>query len=141
MVSDGETFTEYQAIVGALNYIACRTRPDIAYAVSYAAQYLTRSNQTHFKYAKDIVRYLKMTKDLAIGYKKNNELKVECYVDANFNGEGGKSYTGYVVMINGGPVAWKSQKQKLWVFSVNIWAQSTALIWKGRFVSNLLDRS
>ncbi len=45
---EGETSANYQAIIGSLNYVACRTRPDIAFSVSHGAQFLTQSGRILF---------------------------------------------------------------------------------------------
>ncbi|GJW38687.1 retrotransposon protein, putative, ty1-copia subclass, partial [Tanacetum coccineum] len=55
------------------------------------------------------------TKDMVLVYgeKLEDELKVSCYADASFqtNRDDTKSQTGYVFVLNGGVVEWKSAKQ------------------------------
>ncbi|GJW15381.1 retrotransposon protein, putative, ty1-copia subclass, partial [Tanacetum coccineum] len=55
------------------------------------------------------------TKDMVLVYgaKPKDELKVSCYADASFqtNKDDTKSQTGYVFVLNGGAVDWKSAKQ------------------------------
>ncbi|GJS75529.1 hypothetical protein Tco_0725410 [Tanacetum coccineum] len=64
---------------------------------------------------KTIKRYLRNTKDMFLVYGGNpsTELRVECYCDAGFetDRDDTKSQTGYVFVLNGGAVDWKSSKQ------------------------------
>ncbi|GKA80417.1 retrotransposon protein, putative, ty1-copia subclass [Tanacetum coccineum] len=59
--------------------------------------------------------YLRNTKDMFLVYGGNpsTELRVECYCDAGFetDRDDTKSQTGYVFVLNGGAVDWKSSKQ------------------------------
>ncbi|GKA96319.1 hypothetical protein Tco_0818414 [Tanacetum coccineum] len=52
---------------------------------------------------------------LVYGGNPSTELKVECYCDAGFETDRDdmKSQTGYVFVLNGGAVDWKSSKQRL----------------------------
>ncbi|GKF97129.1 hypothetical protein Tco_0292950, partial [Tanacetum coccineum] len=64
---------------------------------------------------KTILKYLRNTKDMLLVYGGNPEaeLRVECYCDAGFetDRDDTKSQTGYVFILNGGAVDWKSYKQ------------------------------
>ncbi|GJU32368.1 hypothetical protein Tco_1175957 [Tanacetum coccineum] len=62
-----------------------------------------------------ILKYLTNTKDMFLVYGGNPEveLQVDCYCNAGFetNRDDIKSQTGYVFILNGGAVDWKSSKQ------------------------------
>nr|GEZ53218.1 hypothetical protein [Tanacetum cinerariifolium] len=64
---------------------------------------------------KIIFKYLRNTKDMVLVYgaKPEDELKVSCYADASFQTDRDniKSQTGYVFVLNGRGVDWKSAKQ------------------------------
>nr|GFC11241.1 hypothetical protein [Tanacetum cinerariifolium] len=64
---------------------------------------------------KTTFKYLRNTKDMVLVYgaKLKDELKVSCYADARFqtDKDDTKSQTGYVFVLNGGVVDWKSAKQ------------------------------
>ncbi|GKD03085.1 hypothetical protein Tco_1178059 [Tanacetum coccineum] len=64
---------------------------------------------------RSILKYLRNTKDMVLVYgsKPEAELKVSCYADAIFqtDKDDTKSQTGYVFVLNGGAVDWKSAKQ------------------------------
>lgn len=88
----------FRSIIGSLLYAATSTRPDIA----------------HVRAAKNIVAYLSSTPYLGLRYVKSDDLVLEVYADASFspNEHGRKSRTGYVILINGAPVSWKSTLQR-----------------------------
>ncbi|GJZ33855.1 retrotransposon protein, putative, ty1-copia subclass [Tanacetum coccineum] len=64
---------------------------------------------------KNILKYLRNTKDMFLVYGGNLEakLRVDSYCDAGFetDKDDTKSQTGYVFILNGGAVDWKSSKQ------------------------------
>ena len=56
---------------------------------------------------KNILKYLKRTKDMFLIYGGDKELVVKGYVDASFDTDldDSKSQTGYVYILNGGAVS------------------------------------
>lgn len=118
-VPDKKVVKAYQQLVGSLMYIACATRPDIAYAVNTCAQFMTNPGPRHIEAAKHVLRYLKGTKDVGITYsKQTNESmanKLFGYVDADHAADidDRKSVGGYVLLLNGGAVSWSSRKIKV----------------------------
>ena len=63
---------------------------------------------------KNILKYLRRTKDVFLVYGGVKELVVTGYTDASFQSEkdDSKSQSGFVFTINGGAVSWKSSKQE-----------------------------
>ena len=61
----------------------------------------------HMTAVKNILKYLKRTKDMFLVYGGDEELIVKGYVDASFDTDldDSKSQTGYVYMLNGGAVS------------------------------------
>jgi len=121
---DGETMREawlYSSIVGMLLYLSTNTRPDIAFAVSQVAHFNHSPKQSHAKAVKTIVRYLFRTADKGTIVKTTGKLELDCYVDADFAGlyccesdenpTSVKSRTGYIILLGGFPLVWKSQLQ------------------------------
>ena len=76
----------YAQSIGALNWLALTTRPDISYAVSCCAQFTANPGQEHWRQVKRIFGYLKKTKDLKLSYDANNK-EIEGYTDADFGGD------------------------------------------------------
>lgn len=105
--------TQYRAAVGALMFLAAGTRPDIAFAVHYAARFSQNPTQPHWQLVKRILRYLQGTQNCGILYKTGVEFKLDCHCDANWGGDRatGKSTTGVIFTVAGSPVTWYSRLQ------------------------------
>ena len=63
---------------------------------------------------KNILKYLRRTKDMFLVYGGDKELVVNGYVDASFDTDpdDSKSQTGYVFTLNGGAVSWCSSTKR-----------------------------
>ena len=103
----------YQAVVGSLLYLSTKTRPDIAYAVSTAAQFCAKPTKEHWIAVKRILQYLKGTTNYGLLYRKDAADTVTEYSDADWAGDvrDRKSTSGYVFIQGGAAVSWKSSKQ------------------------------
>ena len=58
--------TEYKSVVGALQYVTI-TRPDIAFAVNRACQFMFQPTNAHWKAVNHILKYLKGVSNSALG--------------------------------------------------------------------------
>ena len=65
--------TDYRAIVGCLLYVSRGTRPDVATAVHLAATASQRPTETHFKAAKQILRYLLYTRHFPLQFNTEKD--------------------------------------------------------------------
>ena len=106
----------YKSAIGSLLYLAICTRPDISYAVSALARYSQNPGPEHWTLVKNVVQYVKHTKDHGLFFSKEvmpieDIMSSSGYCDAAYNdSETGKSTTGYVVMIsNRYPISWRSK--------------------------------
>ncbi|VFQ70865.1 unnamed protein product [Cuscuta campestris] len=79
----------------------------------YRDRYQGNPGEAHWTAVKNIVKYLRNTKDAFLVYGGEEELKVIGYTDASFQTDRDdyKSQVGYVVCLNGGAFSWKSSKQ------------------------------
>ena len=84
-------------------------------AISLVGRYQSDPGVEHWTSVKNILKYLKTTKDMFLVYGGDEELVVKGYVDASFNTDldDSKSQTGYVFILNGGPVSWCNSKQRV----------------------------
>ena len=108
-------------MVGMLLYLSSNSRPDIQFAVHQCARFTHSPKQSHALAIKRIARYLIGTKDKGLTFLPNPNIKLDCYVDADFAGLWGfeedqdpvcvKSRTGYVFTIAGAPIHWSSKLQ------------------------------
>lgn len=78
-----KTLSRYRRLVGKLNYLTI-TRPDISYAVSVVSQFLEAPSVPHWDAVTRIVRYLKRAPGLGILYRRNGNLRVEGFTDADW---------------------------------------------------------
>ncbi len=122
---EGQPMTEawnYRAICGMLLYLSTNTRPDIAFAVSQVCRFSNAPKKSHATAVKTILRYLKKTEHKGMIIKpKDSSFHLDLYVDADYCGLFGqedardsnsvRSRTGYIVILSGWPIIWKSQLQ------------------------------
>jgi hypothetical protein len=103
----------YQSAVGSLLYLSCWTRPDVTFAVSNVARFCSKPTKHHWTAVKRIMRYLKGTQNHGLLYHRDGEKTIECYSDADWAGDlnDRRSTSGYVSILSGGAVSWRSKKQ------------------------------
>ena len=119
----------YNNLIGAMLYISVNTRPDISYNVNYLSRFQDCCNETYFKYALRILKYLYRTRDLKLDYKRNEKCEmIDCYVDADWAADHlhRKSTSGYVIRLYGNVIGWKSKKQRC-VTKASTYAEYVAL--------------
>ena len=102
----------YASAIGSIMYVMLCTRPDVAYALSMASKYQSCPSEGHWTTVKNILNYLRRTKEFCLTYGGDEELVVRAYTDASFqtDQDDQKSQSGYVFCLNGGVVSWKSSK-------------------------------
>ncbi|XP_044475753.1 secreted RxLR effector protein 161-like [Mangifera indica] len=102
----------YASAVGSLMYAMLCTRPDIAFAVSAVSKYQSNPGERHWTTVKAILKYLRRTKELILGYG-GSELTLKGYSDSDFQSDvdDRKSTSAFIFVCNGGAVSWKSAKQ------------------------------
>lgn len=102
----------YRSTVGALQYLSL-TRPEIAYAVSKASQFLHRPTDIHWIAVKRILRYLRGTSTHGLLIRKSNDSVLHAYSDADWAGcpDDRRSTSGYCVYLGANLICWSSKKQ------------------------------
>ncbi|GKD59139.1 hypothetical protein Tco_1296648 [Tanacetum coccineum] len=137
----------YALAIGSIMYVVKCTRPDVAFAQNLCSRFQKNPGEIHGTAVKTILKYLRNTNDMVLVYgaKPKDELKVSCYADASFqtDKDDTKSQTGYVFMLNGGAVDWKSAKQSTTAMS-SIEAEyivaaeaSMEAVWMKKFINRL----
>ena len=103
----------YREAVGALNWAALATRPDIAFAVATVARFAANPGPAHWEAVKRIYRYLAGTRDLWLSYGETKRT-LEGYADADGSmAEDRRAITGYAFLIDGGAISWSSKRQEI----------------------------
>ncbi|GKE40064.1 hypothetical protein Tco_1463469 [Tanacetum coccineum] len=90
----------YASAVGSIMYAVRCTRPDVVFAQNITSRFQQNLGELQWTVVKNILKYLRNTKDMLLGYGGNPEaeLRVDCYCDAGFetDRDDTKSQTGYV---------------------------------------------
>lgn len=100
-------------MIGSIMFSMVETRPDVAFATSVASRFAKIPGHQHMEAMKTILRYLKGSRDRGITYGGQDQLLMEGYSDSDWAGdkESRRSKSGFIFMLNGGPVSWCSKKQ------------------------------
>src|SRR4051812_35499269 len=79
------------------------------------SRYQSDPGVDHWTVVKNILKYLRRTKDMVLSYAGDEELVVNGYTDASWNTDpdDSKSQYGYVFTLNGAVVSWRSAKQSV----------------------------
>jgi histone deacetylase 1/2 len=90
--------TSYSSIVGALQYITI-TRPELAFSVNKACQFMHDPREHHWKAVKRILRYLHGTVTHGLCIRPSNSTQLLGFCDADWGSDPNdrKSTTGYCV--------------------------------------------
>ncbi|KAL4340985.1 hypothetical protein GQ457_08G031940 [Hibiscus cannabinus] len=74
----------YASAIGSIMYAMICTRLDLSYAVSMTSRYEANSGEGHWTTVKNILKYLRRTKDVFLVYGGEEELRIKGYIDASF---------------------------------------------------------
>lgn len=107
----------YRSFTGILNFLACRTRPDLSPAVSILSSFNHAPGITHWKEVVHCWKYLSGTSDLSLNLtpdSSDQSRSLEFYTDATWADdlETRLSRSGTICFWKSCPVSWTSKKQK-----------------------------
>ena len=69
-----------QRLIGLLNWLSISTRPDITIITAMIAKYISNPNGQHVNAAKQVIKYLKGTRDLGITFSTQATQNLEAYI-------------------------------------------------------------
>ena len=142
----------YRTVVGALNYLAHSTRPDIAHAVQRVSQYSQDPGAKHWAAVKQILRYLAGTRALGLRFAAGGasatalSQPLVSYVDASHASctDTMRSTTGWVLGLGDGNwIDWSTRKQSVVALSsceAEYMALATAaqgVLWARQFLAEI----
>nr|GEW23764.1 ribonuclease H-like domain, reverse transcriptase, RNA-dependent DNA polymerase [Tanacetum cinerariifolium] len=103
--------TEYRSIIGCLRHLL-HTRPDLSFPFGLLSRFMQEPQEQHMKAIKQVLRYIKGTKDYSITYGHDGN-KIQGYSDSSYgvNTQEGKGTTGIVFYFGNSSITWSTQKQ------------------------------
>ena len=114
-----ERAARYHSLTHAVLYIATTTRPDIAYATGVLTRAQNNPTEKHLEALETLLAYLQNTITHGIVYSPDGDvaqltveysgLKDGLLSLSDSNWSSGKSLSGYVIFLAGGPVLWTSK--------------------------------
>jgi Reverse transcriptase (RNA-dependent DNA polymerase) len=113
-VADKASVVKYQKKTGSILFAATTTRSDVAFAASRLARFNQNPDSSHHRAADRVIQYLYSTRSRSICFGKETAARsFICASDASFadNTLDRKSSQGYIMMLFGGPIAWRANKQ------------------------------
>lgn len=105
----------YQELLGSLNYLATRTRPDLAFVLSVCSKFMDKPREAHWQALKRTMRYLQGTIDYGLLYEPIEQPYIKVFSDADYGGdhENRRSTSGMACFINSGLISYKAQQQQI----------------------------
>ena len=99
----------YASVVGDLIYAMWCTIPDICYAMGIVSRYQSNLGLKHWESVKYILKYFWRTRNCMLVYSRS-DLMLVGYTDSNIQSDSDsrKSTSGYVFILNGGAIVWRS---------------------------------
>ena len=114
-IATTEQIRWFQSAIGSLLYLALATRVDIAYAVIKLSRFTSNPSTQHTTAIKRVFRYLRATISYGITYSIQNNHYISGFCDSDYAGDitTAKSTSGYIFLLAGGPISWKSKLQSI----------------------------
>ncbi|MBW0471949.1 hypothetical protein O181_011664 [Austropuccinia psidii MF-1] len=115
LVKFEELGVNFRSAVGCINYLSTATRPDLSYAVSMLSQFLEKPEILRWKSFLHVIKYLKGTQNTGLVCWRGSQEGLKAYSDADWGNfrETRRSVSGYLALLNGNLVLWKTKKQPL----------------------------
>jgi hypothetical protein len=111
---EDRTNQPYRSLVGSLMYLTMCTRPDLAHAVGVLSRFLEDPAERHWSMGLRVLKYLKGTVDLGLEFRKGSEGSIVGYSDSDWVSDQatGRSTRGFVLIVDGNVVNWKSKRHR-----------------------------
>ncbi|GJX44578.1 hypothetical protein Tco_0261254 [Tanacetum coccineum] len=103
----------YASAKGSIMYAMTYTRPDVSFSLSMVSQHQQNPGEGYWTAVKNILMYLRITKDRFLVYGGEEELRVTgyCYASWQTHKDDSRSQSDWIFLRNEGAVTWKSSKQ------------------------------
>jgi hypothetical protein len=116
--------TEYASLIALANFLACWTRPDIAFVVNKLCKFMANPGDAHWQALKHLIRYLRGTrsKGLCFNFGTQFDVKgVHGYSDSSYADcpDTSKSTVAYTFFYDGAVLSWYSKLHTFVTTSTN----------------------
>jgi hypothetical protein len=93
----------YALSIGSIVYAMLCMRPNASYALSATSRCQSNYGEAHWTIVKNILKYLRITKEVFLVFEGQEELVVKGYSDSNFQTDmdDSKSQFDFVFCLNG----------------------------------------
>jgi hypothetical protein len=97
----------YNSAIGFIMYAMLCTGPYVSYALSATSRYQSNYGEAHWTIVKNILKYLRRTKEAFLMFGGEEKLIVTGYNDASFqiDADDSKSQSSFVFCLNRGVVS------------------------------------
>lgn len=112
-LADKQKSENFHTAVAKILYLAKRTRPDLLTAVSYLSTKVRAPDLDDLAKLQRLLNYINATPDLGINFSSKQGLGLTAWIDASFGVHSdGKSHSGILIQLAGGPIYAGSRKQR-----------------------------
>jgi len=116
-VANEKLKNDFVSIIGALNWVAGISRPDISFAVYRLSRHLVQPINDHYTAAKRVMRYLAGTIEIGMvfGPSHIHDGTLQAYSDSSWhdNTNNSRSIAGYLFKLANRPVSWRSKQEPI----------------------------
>ena len=100
----------YMSVVGALLWLAACTRPDLTFATSVLARFVSNPARVHYAALQRVLAYLQGTSSLGLTLRPDADIPLTVYADSSWAER--FSTSGGLIFVHGALVAWWSRLQR-----------------------------
>jgi len=116
-VIDKKLKNDFASIIGAINWLAGISRPDISFAVYHLNRHLAQPINDHYTAAKRVMRYLAGTIEIGMVFGPNYiyDGTLQAYSDSFWhdNADNSRSIARYLFKLANRPVSWRSKQEPI----------------------------
>ena len=99
-----------QQCAGEILWLSQRSRPDWGYVASLLSSLTTKAPRRVAEITMKVLGYLQRTMEYAL-FLEADSTGLVSYADSSFAPSGARSHTGWVTMLFGAPISWRSSRQ------------------------------
>ena len=105
----------YRTLIGCLQFLASRSRPDITFAVNIMSQFCSGYTYQHWTVLADIVNYVFNTRNYMLNLSNVKDCRLVAYSDASWGSilSSRHSMSHHILLFGNIPFSWKSSKQNV----------------------------